>query len=152
MATPAVPYDERAGVALAPADNAPLLLARNAARESLGHFWSAQRKGGRASDFSLKVTFDTPQGQQEHIWTNAIQRDGDTITGVIANTPLNVPSLRPGQRVIIDPARIYDWAYTRDGKLYGHFTSRVLLDGMPAAEAAPIRAQLSTTPLPAEAG
>jgi uncharacterized protein YegJ (DUF2314 family) len=147
-----LPYDERAGVTLAPADSAPLLSARADARGSLPHFWRAWDAGAPASDFGLKVSFDTSKGDLEHIWTNDIRREGRTITAVVANTPIDLPTIRPGQRVTVDPDRIFDWTYTRDGKLYGHFSSRVLLDTMPPAEAAEIRAMFSAQPLPPGAG
>jgi uncharacterized protein YegJ (DUF2314 family) len=51
--------------------------------------------------------------------------------------------------VAFDAGMIADWSYwTEGGTGYGNYTTRVVLEAMPKAEAAALRAMLSDTPVP----
>jgi len=60
------------------------------------------------------------------------------MTGVLVNQPVYTDH-RLGQRVAIDEADVIDWSYSRGRIVQGAFTQRVLIDRMPAADAAALR-------------
>lgn len=98
---------------------------------------------------TLKVAFAVDDGE-EIIWVATVVRDGAEFTATLANEPLRLEGLAAGDTVRFTEAMIADWGLVgASGKLFGHYTTRVLLDTMPEAEAAPIRALLSDNPLPA---
>ncbi|MEZ5328454.1 MAG: DUF2314 domain-containing protein [Verrucomicrobiales bacterium] len=68
---------------------------------------------------------DAPQNG-EHMWVNEVEYDGKTITGVLADTPRQLRSVRPGQRVTFPLERLSDWFYVDDDKAIGAFTVRLL--------------------------
>lgn len=122
------------------------------ARKTLPVFWSKfDGKAPGLSEFRLKVGLPTPNGAVEHIWTDLVSRSGDEIVGRIANDPVNLPKLKLGSEVRIDPETISDWGYVKDEKLYGAYTMRALMDRMPENKQAEARAFLSPEPLEAGA-
>lgn len=132
---------------LAPEQDVALARAGEMARLSLDTFWAAQARPS-ASQFALKVAMPNSKGAPEHIWTGEVRREGERITGQVQSPPVDVPGVAVGQRVAIDPEQVSDWAFTEGGRMYGHFSTRVLLDTLPAETQAAVRAQLSPTPLP----
>lgn len=117
-------------------DDATMNAAIAEARASLPRFWEMfdARDG---SDFMLKVGFPTPDGGNEHIWVGDIQRaPNGALSAVIANEPHDVPSIRFGERANFEQAWISDWALTRNGQMYGHYTTRVVVGSLPPEEQA----------------
>jgi len=96
--------------------------------------------------FAVKVAFPTGNGN-EHIWVDVISHTGDDITGTIDNNPEFRPDLKDGMTVTVKEANVSDWGYLRDGRLYGNFTTRVLVKHMAPDEAAQVKAMLSETAL-----
>jgi uncharacterized protein YegJ (DUF2314 family) len=82
---------------------------------------------------AVKVSFPTKNGG-EHIWLSDIQKKNGKFYGKVDNTPEDVPSVKLGDIVEIDPAKISDWLYIDEGKLVGGFTIRVIRDRMTPAE------------------
>jgi uncharacterized protein YegJ (DUF2314 family) len=116
------------------------------ARSTLPRFWAAfDRKG--PDGFTLKVAFRTDDGGWEHIWVGDLTRKGGVIRGKLYNTPDNIKAMRLGQDIEIDPAQISDWGYVVNDKLYGNYTTRVLVRHMPPEEAAPYAATLQPSPI-----
>ncbi|SFK19984.1 YegJ family protein [Caulobacter sp. UNC279MFTsu5.1] len=131
------------------ADDAEMNAAIAAARKTLPVFWNHLRtKPGEPS--SLKVGLATSNGH-EHIWVSDIEAKGDTITGRLANDPDNLPGLKLGSPVTFTRAQISDWAYEKNGKLYGHYTTRIVIKHIDPAEAAQVRAMLSENPVESDA-
>ncbi len=120
------------------------------ARRTLPEVWRrmAQRGPGESG---LKVALRTSRGGYEHIWVDSIVRQDGRITARLANDPDNIPGLKLGSPVVVDPAAISDWSYRSGGRLYGHFTTRVLLKRASPEEAQQIQALLSPTPLEPDA-
>lgn len=116
-------------------DDAAMNAAIAEARAGLPRFWELYQTND-GTDFMLKVAFPTPDGGNEHIWVGDIQRTDAGVTAVVQNEPANVPSLQFGARTPIDEALISDWALTRNGQMYGHYTTRVVVGSLPAAEQA----------------
>lgn len=98
---------------------------------------------------SLKVAFPVGDGE-EVIWVSKVKRTGKRFTAVLANQPMYLDGLTAGDEVTFTKEMIADWGLVSDGgKLLGHYTTRVLLETMPADQAAQVRALLTPAPLPA---
>lgn len=103
---------------------------------------------------TLKIAFPvegdgTGTVGEEVIWVANIARDGGRFTATLANEPLHLQGLAAGDSVTFDRDMIADWSLLGQAELlFGHYTTRVLLDTMPADQAAPVRAILSEDPLP----
>ncbi|GKY89464.1 DUF2314 domain-containing protein [Sinisalibacter aestuarii] len=101
---------------------------------------------------SLKVAFpvEAEDMNAEVIWVDEISLAQEGMAGKLANEPVNMPGLHLGDEVHFSQEMIYDWGLVGpDGKVFGHYTTRVLIETLPEAQAAPIREALSDTPLPA---
>jgi uncharacterized protein YegJ (DUF2314 family) len=114
------------------------------ARRTLPEFWRmhAQVGGDKAS---LKVAFPIPRGGNEHMWLGGIERDGDKVTGVLLNMPRDVDH-KKGQTLTIDMSRVSDWHIEKNGRMWGNYTTRVMVDQMSPEDAAWFRQNLSATP------
>lgn len=72
--------------------------------------------------------------QVEHIWVAVEQIDGDQITGIIANEPYDLDA-KQGDRIDFEMSQVSDWSYWgTDGKLYGNYTTRVMLPQLSAED------------------
>ncbi|MDO9223481.1 MAG: DUF2314 domain-containing protein [Caulobacter sp.] len=115
---------------------------------TLPMFWSlyASDEQVRTSG-KLKVGFPFGDDGREHMWLRDIRREDDRITGVLENIPEAPMAIRKGDRVPIDPAEISDWSYSRDGRLFGNFTTRAMLKYLEPALVRQLRQLLSDRPL-----
>ena len=93
---------------------------------------------GQSQDYSVKAPIED-EGEVEHFWLTDITYDGESFTGNIGNDPGIVSNVEFGQKYTIAKGEISDWMYFRDGKMYGNYTMRPLLDSMPEEEAARFR-------------
>jgi len=130
------------------ANDAAMAAAERRAVETQNVFWDkfAARVAGD-SDFAAKVPLTGTDGYQEYIWAEVIQRDGDVIVARLANDPVHLPNLQIGSEVRVGVDRLADWTYTRDGKAYGHFTTRVLAKQATPAQRAEMESMIAPTPL-----
>ena len=73
----------------------------------------------------------------EEIWLGDIVfRDG-RFFGTVANTPLSVKNLAPGDEVAFNADDIRDWLYVRDGRIVGGYSIPPLLRLLPENAALP---------------
>jgi uncharacterized protein YegJ (DUF2314 family) len=107
-----------------PKNDPPMDAAIAEARASLPVFWAKYDAAEDKSDFMVKAGMKDRYGGREHIW---IYLDG-----------------RAGEVPVAD---LSDWAYGRDGKYYGMYTTRVLIGRMTPAQRAESEAILAPTPL-----
>ncbi len=116
------------------------------ARQSLPEFWSKlDAPAPGESDFSLKVAIEGAKpAEVEHFWLTDIVRKDGKIVGVISNDPETVKSVKRGQSYDINPEKISDWLYKRNGKMVGNETMRPLLKRLPAQQAAAYRSMYET--------
>jgi uncharacterized protein YegJ (DUF2314 family) len=65
---------------------------------------------------------------EEHIWVTPFRLWPDgTLSGYLANEPVNLGTLRQGDRVDFTTDMISDWSVVNlQGKLFGNYTSRVM--------------------------
>ena len=97
----------------------------------------------------LKVAFPVEDGE-EIIWVANVARAGKQLTAILANEPVYLAGLAAGDKVTFDEDLIADSGLAGDaGRLFGHYTTRVLLETMPEDQAARVRALLSEDPQPA---
>jgi uncharacterized protein YegJ (DUF2314 family) len=117
------------------------------ARAKLPNFWRLFDNDSEVRDTGvLKVGF-RQDNQAEFMWVGSLKREGNRITGRLNNTPTLIDDVAEGQTVTVDPAEIIDWSYSRDGKAWGHFTTRVLMRRLTPAEAAEFDGYFSDTPV-----
>ncbi len=86
----------------------------------------------------------------EVIWVEnlALAEDG-TFTGQLANDPAYLPGLTLGDSVSFGRDQIADWSVlSTDGRMYGHYTTRVMLPHLSRAEAEQVGDLLSPDPIP----
>jgi uncharacterized protein YegJ (DUF2314 family) len=81
------------------------------------------------------LKYPTPSGH-EHIWISQIKIKGGQMSGVIDNSPNNIPSLQLGETIPVDEEAISDWMFKKADSIYGGFTIRVLRDRMNETERA----------------
>ena len=78
--------------------------------------------------YAFNFTFKFPLGGTEHIWVKQVRRDGDVLTGVLDNVPLQ-KGWAKGDAVRVPIAEVSDYFYCdADSKPYGHFTTIVFFD------------------------
>jgi uncharacterized protein YegJ (DUF2314 family) len=125
--------------------------AETAASASLGRFLDValDDTGTSHPDTGLKVAFQTAEGRTEVIWVAPFVRDETGFAGLLANKPAYMPNAA-GDLVAFGVDDIRDWYILgEDGRMYGSFTTRVMLARMSPARAEAIRGYLSEAPLPA---
>lgn len=113
---------------------------------------SGALKGVSGDGFSIKVEVqvDHPEMDDEIIWVSAFTVNPDgTAHGLLDNEPVAIKGKRVGDRIDFHRDSIRDWSFAGpDQRLYGHYTTRVLLRQMDAATASRLRRILSQAPLP----
>lgn len=104
------------------------------AQRTLGKFMAAltNPKPGQTG-FAVKKR--CIEGNQcEHIWLADVHFDGRVLRGKVDNNPVDVKSLRVGQKVTVRPEEISDWMYVENGRLVGGYTVRAYYRTLPEAE------------------
>jgi uncharacterized protein len=70
----------------------------------------------------------------EHMWVSEVEYDGKMITGVLADTPRQLHSVRSGEQVSFPLERLTDWFYVEGDKAIGAFTVKLLRARMSAEQ------------------
>lgn len=99
----------------------------------------------------LKVSVPVADGNITHeiIWVDTITRKDDTFLGHLANEPNHMPELTQGSQISFEANAIFDWSiWGEEEKLYGNFTTRVMLPHIDAATAQHFKTILSEVPAP----
>ena len=104
------------------------------ARSSVNTFIAALRQPtAEQRDFAVKKKF--VQGNAvEHLWVSDVKFTGNRFVGVVDNRSREIPNLKPGTRVSVNPDEISDWAFVDHGVLVGGYTVRALVTELPPAE------------------
>lgn len=129
-------------------DDAAMNAAKKRATETLVQFWTkfdGQAQG--VTHYVVKLGLTGQDGFVEFIWAEPVRREGDQVVARLANEPEHLRPLRLGSEVRVSQRLIADWGYQKDGQMYGHFTTRVLLPKMPSEERAQVELLLAPTPL-----
>ena len=133
-------------VVLVHEDDPVMNAAKAEARASLPEFWERLAKPTMLErNFGLKYDLNhghPERGDAELIWTTDVRKDKDgRIFARLNNVPLTDGYVH-GQSVEIPEAAIVDWQIEREGRLDGHYTTRILLTQVSPEEAEMIRATL----------
>lgn len=74
----------------------------------------------------IKAPFATPEGEREWMWVEVTSWKGDSITGLLANEPFNIPTLTAGQVVEVPEADVFDYIRQHaDGTVEGNETGKL---------------------------
>jgi uncharacterized protein YegJ (DUF2314 family) len=120
-------------------DDAEMNAAKAEARRTLPEFLGVLANPPQGvSDIGFKY----PLGDWEHIWVDKVKRDGNYLTGTLANEPVQEKHFL-GDKVRVPLSAVSDWGYRgSDGVMQGHRTTRVLLSRMSDEEAVEVKAYL----------
>lgn len=104
------------------------------------------------ADAAVKVAVPLEgEAGTEVIWVTPFARRDGLFIGALANEPRFLTGLVAGDVIAFDGGQVRDWSfYGPDGKMYGSYTTRVILADLAPEQAARIRALLSTNPLPSD--
>lgn len=123
-----------------------------AAISTLDQFFVHYDRAEDQSNFGLKVAFDVDTGgdyTSEIIWINPVMRiSGTEFTGLLANEPNWMDGVHFGDQANFTKDMIADWYIREDGKAYGYYTIRVLVDRIDEDQASQIRAVMQDEILP----
>jgi uncharacterized protein YegJ (DUF2314 family) len=135
-----------------PRDNPALVAAIAQAIKTLPIFWAHFDKRPTPNEgFFLKVAMPTSHHDLEYCWVEIVERKSGKIVGVMSNEPEYDVGVKLGDKLIVQPDRVIDWAYIKHGKSFGHFTTRVLISKASKTERAEALAVFAPTPLEPEA-
>ena len=96
------------------------------ARQALPQFIAAlQSPRPNQTEFVVKARFEEADAV-EYMWVGDLTYDGARFHGTLDNDPAAITSLKHGDKVSIEPAKVVDWMYAEDGKAVGGYTSAVL--------------------------
>ena len=120
-----------------------------AARVHLDHFFRfvLDDFGVSRNQAAVRVALPTTDGRQRLVWLTPFVVEGDHYLGADGSPASGENSgLIPFKR-----SQVVDWSFTgEDGRLFGNFATRLVLQTLQAERAAEIAALLSDTPAPAE--
>ncbi len=97
--------------------------------------------------YKVKVGLPTPNGP-EHIWVGNLHFEDDELIGLLANEPMFLPDMHLGSQVIVRDDQVSDWSILSANRLYGSFTTRVMLPDLEREQAEELQRVLSPSPLP----
>lgn len=141
------PHETAADLVESGSDTAAVAAASADAAKTLNLFWDKlDHHEAGASDFMVKLAMKTKGGGTEFIWAEPLSHSDQEIVARLANDPVHLGNLSFGSVVHVAPSLIADWCYEKNGKLYGHYTTRVLLPRMTPEERAEA-SNLAPTPL-----
>lgn len=104
------------------------------AKQTLDSFDYAFKNNSRIfTFFGLKKRFKENQ-IIEHVWIGNIQIKNGKYIGIIDNIPEKIKNVKLGDTVKIDKRDISDWMYIKNSKLYGGYTTRLLVKRMSKKE------------------
>ena len=113
------------------------------ARALLPLFLQEFRNSGAPGAFTVKAGLRTSDGGREHIWIGDLHYEGEQLVGNLINEPYDLPGMRLGSRVEIAQDEISDWSIATPDGVYGGFTTRVMIEDMPPAQAQQYRTGLN---------
>jgi uncharacterized protein YegJ (DUF2314 family) len=107
-----------------------LLAASRKAREHLPELrerFNKKLKPGESILVKAPFRMDDGSGGDEWMWVEVTRWDGDSIHGLLMNDPVHVRSLRAGQAVDVDEAKVFDYIHKLpDGRSEGNTTKAVI--------------------------
>lgn len=143
---PVIPFaddDAEMNAAIAEAQRTlPLFLLNSVDEDGYGHVGGYLKVGFPVKNAEINV---------ENIWVGPFAvSDGENFIGLLANEPVAMGGLHSGDQVSFDYDMIVDWSIANEsGTTWGDYTTRVIVDGLPAKQAAELAARFANPPVPA---
>ncbi len=134
------------GVTYVRSDDAEMVAAMRKARATMPQFeraLGAPRAG--QSGFGLKVSFAHGTGTVQ-VWLSDPLVGTADVSGVADDEPVELPTLKLGQRVTVARAAVADWKFVENGATHGGYTTRVLVARLPEGERRAAEQALAPTP------
>ena len=138
---------DNGNVVLIHGDDPEILQANLAAQKTFKYFWREahweRRRIVPGLDLSaVKFAFsdgpdvakDDDSPTVEHMWVGEVDFDGTHITGVLANSPHWLTSIKEGDPVRMHIGALEDWMYVIRGRVYGGYTISVTRSRMSSQE------------------
>jgi uncharacterized protein YegJ (DUF2314 family) len=129
VATPALAQDPVTNFAAADATmNAAMAEAQRTLPMFLGNALNGEGIGRDGTGVKVGLPVASGEDGQEHIWVTPFRLLPDgSLSGYLANEPVDLGALRIGDRVDFTRDQISDWSVVnQQGKLFGNYTSRVM--------------------------
>ena len=128
--------------------------AQNAALKHFSRFLEhvLNDNGQARPDAAIKVALPLEgDAGTEVIWVTPFARNDGLFIGALANEPRFLSGLAAGDVISFDGSQVRDWSfYGPDGRMYGSYTTRVILADLDPSRAEQLRALLSLEPLPSD--
>jgi uncharacterized protein YegJ (DUF2314 family) len=108
-----------------PASDPELEEAYRQARAGLAHFLAELKKDEPEKWYILKLRVER-EGHVEYLWTEDVKETAQGFSGILINTPVEITSIKKGDRVTGGREAMVDWAIIRGDDREGGFTQTVL--------------------------
>jgi uncharacterized protein YegJ (DUF2314 family) len=139
------------GTILISPDDQAVNAARSEADKALPIFWAKfDAKEPGVSHYLVKIALHAKGGGDEIVWAQPLQHSQEEVVARLANRPVYLAELKLGDVIHVAPDDLVDWSYEKNGKLYGHFVTRSMMDRAKPEERALMEADLAPTPLESE--
>ena len=113
----------------------------------LGVFEAELAKAEPGKHYSVKKGFPLPGGGNENMWVDEVKAVDGGFAGVLGNEPVDVTDVKLGDLVVVKRGEVRDWMVTHDdGRIWGGYTVRVLLDSSEPEYRAAVEAMLQPLP------
>ena len=116
-----------------------------AARAHLGLFFKAVLTENSVSDqgAAVRIAVPLPDGRHELVWVTDFRHDNGQLNGVSARNA--------ARHMQFDQSQIVDWSLvSADGRMYGNYSTRLVLQTVLPAHAQQIASILTEAPTPEE--
>ncbi|QGX98952.1 DUF2314 domain-containing protein [Roseovarius faecimaris] len=114
----------------------------------LRHALDAQSRS--VPDAGVKVIVPIDDTLAEVIWVAPFARTGQSFFGYLQNEPEHMEGYQVGDSIRFGQDQIADWYLSRDGKVFGNFTTRVMLPHLSEEDRAWLSEMLSDQPIPSD--
>ena len=101
-------------------------------------------------DAGVKVIVPIDDTLAEVIWVAPFARTGQSFFGYLQNEPEHMEGYQVGDSIRFGQDQIADWYLSRDGKVFGNFTTRVMLPHLSEEDRAWLSEMLSDQPIPSD--
>jgi uncharacterized protein YegJ (DUF2314 family) len=134
--------DPRPEVARIAVDDPLTARAIGQARKTAGQLLQAfHTRGAAQRDFRFKILV-AERGLVEQYWVTLESADEHGFTGIIANHPGDITSVKFGQQVTVPAQEISDWMYVDQGVLKGGYSVRLMRDRLQPEERSEFERQM----------
>ena len=100
---------------------------------------------------AVRISRIGSDGRSILIWVAPFAEQDGKYYGRVGGSPRKTNGITPGDLVTFDRSQVVDWSFFgADGRMYGNYSTRLMLHTLNPGQAAGIAATLSSRPAPAE--